>query len=63
MMEPLNLDMFRRLSLEREFDRVVRRRQMQVDGLGSAACVYRGVRYECSGKPGHWGVLSGSDVE
>jgi hypothetical protein len=55
--------MFRRLSLEREFERVVRRRQMQVDGLGDSVCVYRGVRYGCSGKPGHWGILSGSEVE
>lgn len=62
-MEPLNLDMFRRLSLEREFERVVRRRQMQADGLGGTTCVYRGVRYECSGRPGSWGLLEGSGVE
>lgn len=61
-MEPLNLDMFRRLSLEREFERVARRRQMQVDGLYDGACVYRGVRYECSGRPGSWGILEGSEV-
>ena len=61
-MEPLNLDMFRRLSLEREFERVVRRRQMQADGLYGGACVYRGVRYECSGRPGGWGVLEGSEI-
>lgn len=61
-MEPLNLDMFRRLSLEREFERVVRRRQMQADGLYGGACVYRGVRYECSGRPGSWGVLEGSEI-
>lgn len=56
-MEPLNLDMFRRLSLEREFERVARRRQMQVDALYNGSCVYRGVRHECSGRPGHWGIL------
>jgi hypothetical protein len=61
-MEPINLDMFRRLSMEREFERVVRRRQMQVDGLGDSVCVYRGVRYECSGKPGAWGLLDGGEV-
>jgi hypothetical protein len=62
-MEPLNLDMFRRLSLEREFERVVRRRQMQADGLGDRVCVWRGVRYECSGKPGNWGLLQGPEIE
>lgn len=62
-MEPLNLDMFRRLSLEREFERVVRRRQMQADGLGDGVCVWRGVRYECSGKPGSWGLLQGPEIE
>ena len=54
--------MFRRLSLEREFERVVRRRQMQSDGLYGGACVYRGVRYECSGRPGSWGILEGTEV-
>ncbi len=62
-MEPLNLDMFRRLSLEREFERVVRRRQMQADGLYSGTCVYRGVRYECSGVPGSWGLLENSVID
>ena len=61
-MEPLNPDMFRRLSLEREFERVVRRRQMQADGLYGGACVYRGIRYECVGRPGSWGVLEGGEI-
>lgn len=53
-MEPLNLDMVRRLALERQSEQAERRRQMQVDGLGGTTCMCQGVRYECSGKPGSW---------
>lgn len=62
-MDPLNLDIFRRMSLEHEFERVVRRRQLQADGPYSGSCVYRGVRYECSGRPGHWGILEDAASE
>ena len=40
--------------LEQRFAIELKKRDQQVQ---PSVCAYRGVRYECCGKPGHWAFL------